>query len=366
MRTWARTLLLLAAAAAVVAVPACNKSGTSGGPGSDKPKVAVVTNCTAEFWSICEAGAKKAAQDHDVEVIFRQPKSNTVTDQMEIVETVKRLGVKGLAVSVINPKEQTPDLSRIASEVNLITMDNDAKDCGRLCYVGIDNYLAGKAVGRLVKKAIPDGGTIAVFIGNTTSANSKDRIAGVLDEISGEDHRKEIWDGKFQEKYGKYTLFRRSPIEDETKEDVAQNNAKDVLEQLKTTPNVCMIGLYAYNPKAILEAARSKQLVGKVKIVGFDEDWVTLDGIAKGEVEGTVVQDPFNYGYESVKLLAMMAKGGDKSKLPTQPTPYSIVVKDAKDGETETHDGAAIRKYAATAYVTKVRDALKSVGAAAQ
>lgn len=359
-----RTLTLLPALVALVA--GCT-SGTKPGAGgtttaTGKPKVAIVTNCTAEFWSICEAGAKKAAQEHGVDVVFIQPKSNTVADQMDIVETQVRNGVKGLAVSVINPKEQTPDLKRIGGKLSLITMDNDAVDSGRMCYVGIDNYDAGKAVGRMVKKALPAGGTVALFIGNTTSANAKDRVAGVLDEIAGADHRKAINDGKFQEKYGTYTLFRQAPIEDETKEDKAQDNAKDAIEQLKTTPNVALVGLYAYNPKAILEAARSKQMVGKIKIVGFDEDYVTLDGIAKGEIEGTVVQDPFNYGFESVRLLSILAKGGDKSQLPTKPTPYRVVTKDG--GPDETVNGQTIPNYKAAVYAQKIRDDLKSVGAA--
>jgi ribose transport system substrate-binding protein len=339
-----------------------NTTGKLGGSASGKPKVAIVTNCTAEFWSICEAGAKKAGQEHGVDVVFYQPKSNTVSDQMEIIEPLVRVGVKGLAVSVINPKEQTPDLKRIGSKLSLITMDNDAVDSGRMCYVGIDNYDAGKAVGRMVKKALPQGGTVALFIGNTTSANAKDRVAGVLDELAGADNRKAINDGKFQEKYGNYTLFRKAPIEDETKEDKAQDNAKDAIEQLKTTPNVALVGLYAYNPKAILEAARSKQMVGKIKIVGFDEDYVTLDGIAKGEIEGTVVQDPFNYGFESVRLLAILAKGGDKSQLPTKPTPYRVVTKDG--GPDETVNGQTIPNYKAAAYAQKIRDDLKSVGVA--
>ncbi|MGL4421951.1 MAG: substrate-binding domain-containing protein, partial [Gemmataceae bacterium] len=192
---------------ALATVVGCESKKTDGsaksnsGSSGDKPKVAIVTNCTAEFWSICEAGAKKSAADNGVEVIFRQPESNTVLDQMNIVESVRKQGIKGLAVSVINPKEQTPDLARIGSDVNLITMDNDAKESGRLCYVGIDNYLAGKAVGRMVKSAMPQGGTMAIFIGNTTSANAKDRVAGVLDEISGGNHRADIADGKFLEKY---------------------------------------------------------------------------------------------------------------------------------------------------------------------
>ena len=47
-------------------------------------------------------------------------------------------------------------------------MDNDADaETGRLCYVGVDNREAGRAVGRLVKKALPrTGGMIAMFIGS--------------------------------------------------------------------------------------------------------------------------------------------------------------------------------------------------------
>ncbi len=93
--------------------------------------------------------------------------------------------MKGIAVSVINPKGQKKDLTRIASEVPLITMDNDADpDTGRLCYVGVDNKEAGRAVGRLVKKALPNGGTIAMFIGSDVSANGQDRTQGVLDELA--------------------------------------------------------------------------------------------------------------------------------------------------------------------------------------
>jgi ribose transport system substrate-binding protein len=347
----------------VLAVAAGCQSKTSNGltataPGA-KPKVAVITNCTAEFWSICEAGARKSADEHGVELQFIQPETMEVNDQMQKVDAVVKTGVKGLAISVINPENQTPDLKRIGKSIKLITMDNDATDTGRLCYVGIDNYDAGKAVGRLVKRALPNGGTIAVFIGSTTSANAKDRIAGTLDELAGSDNRKAIANGQFAESYGKYKLFRKMPVEDGGKENKALDNAMDILEQLKSTPDVCLVGLYAYNPKCILEAARSKKLTDKVKIVGFDEDAVTLDGIAKGQIVGTVVQDPFNYGYESVRLLALLAKGGDTSQLPKQPTPYRVVTKDG--GPDETVNGQTIKVTKAADYQEKLKADLASV-----
>ena len=74
-----------------------------------------------------------------------------------------------------------------------------------------------------------------------------------------------------------------------------------------------MVGLYAYNPPAILEVAKAKSMVGKIKIVGFDEDWDTLKAIAAGEIEATVVQDPFLYGYKSVESLAAKARATTRS-----------------------------------------------------
>ncbi len=345
--------LALAGVACLLAlVPACgNKAG------SGRIKVAIITNMTADFWTICEAGAKKGAADFDVDLVFRQPKNNTVSDQMEVVEAVRKLGITGMAVSVINPKEQTADLARIAKEVTLITMDNDAPDSGRLCYVGVNNYEAGKEAGRMAKRAMPNGGTVALFIGNTTSDNSKDRIAGVLTELAGEDVRAAVAEGKFQESYGAYKLHRSQPLTDEGKEDKALSNASDTLEQLKNTPNVALVGLYAYNPKTILEAARSKGLVGKVKIIAFDEDLVTLDGIAKGEIEGSITQDPYNYGYESVKWLAHIARGKDKAELPQKPTPYRVILKDGDAGKPAE---IQVPVYKASEFADIIREAVKA------
>jgi len=346
-----RVSALVALSSLLAALPACSNRA-----GSGKDKVAVVTNCTDPFWTICEAGAKQSAKDHDVELIFRQPAKLDVSVQMEIVEALLKTGIKGLAISVINPKEQTPDLTRIAGQVNLLTMDNDAEKSGRLCYVGIDNYAAGKEAGRMVKRALPDGGTVAIFIGDTSSDNAHGRVAGVLDELDGQDNRAEINAGRFREKYGKYTLHRKEPLTDGTDPDKVMSNASDALEQLKNTPNVAMVGLYNSNPKGILESARAKSLVGKIKIIGFDENPVTLEGIDKGEIEGTVVQDPYNYGYESVKWLAHMAKGGDKAQLPTKATQHRLVTKtgDKMPGVVE------VPIYKASEYAKKIRDSLEA------
>ncbi|MDY3561426.1 substrate-binding domain-containing protein [Gemmata sp. JC673] len=327
MSTVLRVSVIAALAAVLACVPACGKKD-----GAGKAKIGVVTNCTADFWRICEAGAQKAAAEFNVELLFRQPEQDfDAQAQMKIVEAWEKQGLDGMVVSVINPKGQTEDLTRIAKKVPLVTMDNDADQTGRKCYVGIDNYEAGRAAGKLIKRVLPQGGTVGVFIGDTKSANGQARTQGVFDELAGEKDAKGV-DGAHPQKpdlevrtYGKdvkYHVVDRTPREDNSPVN-AQKTAGAVLARVKGLPNLCMVGLYAYNPPAILNEAKAKAMAKDIKIVGFDEDWETLKGIAAGEIEATVVQDPFAYGYESVKALA--TKSFDVKRIP-----YRVVTKDGK------------------------------------
>lgn len=357
-----RAAVLAALAAVVACVPACGKKDS----GAGKIKIGVVTNCTDPFWDLCEAGAKKAEKDFDVEVLFRQPEALDVAKQMPIVESFLQQGVKGIAISVINPKGQKRDLTRIAAEVPLITMDNDADaDTGRLAYVGVDNKEAGRAVGRLVKKTLPNGGVIGMFIGSDVSANGTARTQGVLDELATPDANGTDATRTFSGKevkgkmYGRYFLVDGEAKTDGGPEKNPQQYPHAMLGRLEGVPDVCLIGLYAYNPPAILSAVRSKDLVGKVKIVGFDENPVTLKAITAGEVEGTVVQDPYNYGYKSVEVLAAVARG-DKSKLPSGSMPYQVVTKDG--GPDQTINGLAIKFPKSADYEKLVAEQFASIG----
>jgi len=327
-----RALFLLAAASALTLLPSCNRDS------SGKIKIAVVTNNPEDFWTICEKGAKDAAEKQGVELIFRRPDKAEAGIQLNILNELVAKGVKGIAVSVIDPENQTPDLKRIAGQTNLITMDNDAKDSDRLCYIGTDNYEAGKAVGRLIKEAMPNGGTVAVFVGQITPINARLRVQGVFDELAGQKDAK-------GPKLGKYELYRNEAITDNGQRATCLDNAKDALAQLGGKENVCMVGLWAYNAPAILEAVKSKNLAGKVKIVSFDEDAATLSAIEAGEIYATVVQDPYNFGYKSVEVLAEAAKSGDKSSLSKEPVRnimYRVVMKDAAKDPVTGADRLAV------------------------
>ena len=117
--------------------------------------------------------------------------------------------------------------------------------------------------------------------------------------------------------------------------ETCQSHAEDLLN--KRPKVACLVGLWEYNPPAMLRAVKGANK--KVPIVAFDENAVTLTGIKEGSVVGTIVQDPYGFGYQSIKVLAELVKGKD-DVLKTWPgidksnsifVPHRVITRDNVD-----------------------------------
>jgi ribose transport system substrate-binding protein len=151
-----------------------------------------------------------------------------------------------------------------------------------------------------------------ILIGRMEQDNSRKRRQGVIDELLGRPEDPERFDppGDVVEGGGFKILGTLTDAFDLAK---AKANAEDALSRHPELD--AMIGLFAYNPPAILQALEQAGKLQTVKVIGFDEDEGTLAGIQSAAVHGTVVQNPYEYGYQSVKVLHALA-GGDTSVVP--------------------------------------------------
>jgi ribose transport system substrate-binding protein len=292
---------------------AAGDSGTVKSADGKRPRVAYVTNGVASFWTIAQKGAEAAGRDLDCDVDVKMPTADSaVANQKRILEELISAGTDGIAVSPIDPDNQTEILNTVAEATNLITHDADAPKSKRLAYIGMDNYLAGRMCGQLVKEAMPDGGSLMIFVGRLEQLNAKLRRQGLIDELLDRSVDNTRYDAPGEVIKGeKYTIL-------DTRTDnfdfaAAKALAEDAIA--KHDDLGCMVGLFAYNPPYILEALTQANKLGKVKVVAFDEDDKTLQAILDGHCYGTVVQNPYQYGYQSVKMLQALARG-DKSALP--------------------------------------------------
>jgi ribose transport system substrate-binding protein len=275
----------------------CNKNGggTNSGAGG-KHKLAFVTNNPSDFWTIARKGTEKAAKDiPGIEVEFRINPDNTAAEQQRIVDDLLAKGIDGIAISPVDPANQSPMLNRAASQALVVTQDSDAPNTNRACYIGTDNVEAGRQAGRLVKEALPQGGKIMVFVGVLDAANARERFQGLKEVLAGSNVQ---------------IVDVRTDNADRVR---AKSNAADTLVNV---PDIAgLVGLWSYNGPAILSAVKEANKIDKVKIVAFDEEDETLGGIRDGAIYATVVQQPFEFGYQSMALMAKVL-GGDKSGIP--------------------------------------------------
>ena len=268
----------------------CKQSGGS------KHKLAFVTNNASDFWTISRKGTEKAAAElPNAEIDFRIDSDGTAAEQQRIIDDLLAKGVNGIAISPVDPINQLPMLNRAAQQALVITQDSDAPASNRACYIGTDNVAAGRQAGNLIKEALPQGGKIMIFVGTLDAANAQQRYQGIKEALQGSNVQ--IVDVRT----------------DNTDRVRAKSNASDTL--VNQADIAALVGLWSYNGPAIVGAVRDAGKVGKVKIIAFDEEDETLNGIKDGSIYATVVQQPFEFGYQSMKLMAKILDG-DKSGVP--------------------------------------------------
>lgn len=247
----------------------------------DKRTLAFVVNVSADFWTICRRGIEKANREHpnfNMEMIV--PGQASAAEQRRIVDELLARKVAGIAISPINPANSTDMLNRVASQAVLFTSDSDAPNSNRAVYIGTDNVAAGREAGKQMKRALPNGGKAMLFVGTMDADNARERVQGIREELQG----------------GNINIV--DIRTDESDIARAQRNVEDTLARYADIN--LLVGLWAYNTPQIYQAVKGAGREGKVKVVGFDEDGLTLRGVAEGVIESTVVQQPFEFGYQSM------------------------------------------------------------------
>jgi ribose transport system substrate-binding protein len=246
-----------------------------------KKTLVLVTNAASDFWTVARRGIEKANKEHpDYNMELLVTGQASAAEQRRELDDLLSRGVAGISISVDDAPHATEELDKVASKAALFTTDSDAPQSKRVAYIGTDNVAAGKVAGEQIKKALPDGGKIMLFVGTLDADNARERVQGIKETLAGT--KIEVIDVRT----------------DQVDFAKAKSNAEDAMTKY---PDISLLsGLWSYNTPEIYDAVKAAGKCGKVKIVGFDEDPRTLRGISEGCVEATVVQQPFEFGYQSM------------------------------------------------------------------
>lgn len=321
-----RKALLICCLCSVMTLSGCGSSTSTsvvpkGSAGDGALRVTFISNNAHEFWKLAELGVKQAEKDFGVKADFRMPAKASADEQRQIIEDLITQGVKHFAVSPNDAENQGEYYDAKSKEgIQIITVDNDLlPGSKRLCFLGTNNFAAGQSAGDLVKKAVP-GGKVVIFVGKLDNLNAQQRRNGVIASLAGLKTMEEA-NALVKKGYpitaGAYQIL--DTMTDNAEDARCKANAEDMM--IKHPDIACMVGLWAYNAPQILLAAKDQKKLDKLKIVSFDEQKETLDGIRADEIVGTIVQQPYEFGYRSVKTLVEVAKG-NKSVLPADGIGY--------------------------------------------
>lgn len=306
-----RFLLVSLALVVVTAVGCSQPEGNSAASSATTSSAGLkrlifITNGDDPFWHACNAGLLEGAKRVDLEsqglTVVMEKNNGTAQGQIEkLRQLASQSDVAGVAISVIQAEnaaivEEMKNLA--ATGVKVITVDGDVNRSlfpdARPYYIGTDNVVGGQLLGRAAKKLLESRGKTAggyvQFAGFTDNDNARKRMDG-FQEVVG---------GGFEE---------RDRMPDEMDLSKARNNVRTAL--VNHPDLVGLVGIWAYNAPAIAEVTEERGVRDQVTIVTFDAQAAALQHMAEGRIDAMVVQNPFEMGILTVKLLLAMHTGDE-------------------------------------------------------
>ena len=301
-------VLWLLSAAISIGAAGCGSAENEAEPtaGTGPKRFVFITNGDDPFWDACNAGLQEGAKrsglaEQGLQVVMEK---NNGTAQGQI-EKLRQLGsqsdIAGVAISVIQAENVAivEEMKRLTAKgVAVITVDGDVNrelfPDGRPYYIGTDNIVGGRLLGTagkqlLSSRGIKEGGYVQ-FAGFTDNDNARARMNG------------------FKEAVGEaYTEL------DRMADSMDLSKARDnVRAALVNHPNLkSLVGIWAYNAPAIAEVVEERGVRDQITIVTFDAQAAALDHMAEGRIDCMVVQNPFDMGIQTVRLLLAMRTDDD-------------------------------------------------------
>jgi len=306
----------------IPALVACLLSGCSGSkptakpseasaPAAAKPPAAMkrfifITNGDDPFWDALLSGLKEGEKRFDCAAagitVSRDVNNATAEGQIErLRQYATQDDVAGIAISVIQAENQSivEELKRLrAKGVKVITVDADVnRDTyrdARPWYIGTDNVVGGRVLGTATRalleaKGLKEGGYVQ-FAGFTDNDNARFRMNGVRDMLGPD-------------------FVERDRMADEMDLPRARDNVRNATQNHKDL--AALVGIWAYNAPAIADVVTGSGTRDKYVVATFDATDLAIAHMEKGNIDAMVVQNPFEMGVRTVRLLKAMVENDE-------------------------------------------------------
>ncbi|RXZ78522.1 hypothetical protein EBB07_26640 [Paenibacillaceae bacterium] len=250
------------------------------------------------YWAAAEKGAKQAANDLKVEVIYNAPTEADSSKQINMIQDMLTRKVAGLGVSPNDAKAVGPVFKKAAGQdVQIVTWDSDAPETDRQYYVAPDtDQVVGELLAKTIAEEIGGKGQVAFMVAGLGSQN----------QIAKSDAAKAY----FEANYPEIELVTKVSSDDDQQK--AYANAQNLI---KTYPDLKgIIGFAGGESPAAAEvveqAVKDGTLQqGQIAITGIAVPSVVKNYIKNGTIKTDIIWDPGKLAYTTVYVLDQLSQG---------------------------------------------------------
>jgi ribose transport system substrate-binding protein len=262
-----------------------------------------------------------------VKVELTGPATFSPSEELTAFQQAVSQHPSGILVSVTDPQSfKGPIDAAISQGLPVICIDADDPESRRVLFIGTDNFRAGQDSGKRMGDLLGGQGRILI-IALAGQLNTEERVRGVNEALK------------------RYPGIKIAQTIDDKGDPRSANDAVSALLQKKEKIDG-IIGLEASGGSGAAEALHRLDMTGKIKIVAFDKDPQTLEGIERGWITATVVQKPYVMAFYGVRFLDDLHHNAvhefkDWATAPTAPLPTFV---DTGTAVVDSSNLAAFRK----------------------
>ncbi len=239
-----------------------------------------------DFWTFMRNGVEQGiSETGNITLTWRGPSYNDDTDsQIKILQAYTRPTVDAIIIAPTDRIRLAEPIHKAAAVgIRMIVVDSAVDGSAHQNFVTTDNVAAGKLAAKRLAGLLNGKGKVAILRTVAGSASTDDRADGFIAYIKENAPAIEI----VADEYGGGSQGK------------ALRGATNLLERKSEID-----GIFAVNESSsdgMLRALRNAGLAGKIRFVGFDATEFLVDGLAKNEIDGLVIQNPRQMGYRALK-----------------------------------------------------------------
>jgi rhamnose transport system substrate-binding protein len=274
---------------------ACDKSEkAASGDGGKKLTIALLPKSKGnQYFVTVEKGARAAAKDSNVELLFDGPTNTDPAKQNEIVENWITLGVDAIAAACENKEGISTALKKAQEKgIKVVTYDSDANADARSFFV---NQATAQGIGETLMdeaaRLTGEEGEFAIITATLTAANMNE-------------WRKHI-EARLAAKYPKMKLVDTKPCDDQ--KDKAQQEATNLLSAYPGLK--CIMAICSPAVPGAAEAVKQAGKTGAVKVLGLGLPSENKAYVKDGVTQAVILWKVEDLGYLTIKAAAAAANG---------------------------------------------------------